>query len=258
MSTLLRGNKDCWTFIKSHKQDGCAAFLALVANYTGDQYVDNTARNSEKRLNELVYKGERRGYNFDMYTKDRLEAHLKLEQLTEFGYTGIDERTKVRLFIEGIQTDFLQPATASVLTQPNLKSNFDACSQYYKSYLDQVPDSVKRNASGRHVSFVESNAKDDDEAVVEDRYYKYSEYKNLSKKQKAALRALKRKRGKSGSSPPKAKRAKKQSKKEREISALTKAVKELVQGNSKTSEDEDSETSSRSEPSANRALTRRR
>ena len=94
----------CWTYIKlfARSCDGCKAWLALLNHYLGPNNIQNQAAQAEKTLCTLTYVKESPKFMFETYITKTVEQHVILEGLREYDYQGIDDGTKVCLFLESI------------------------------------------------------------------------------------------------------------------------------------------------------------
>jgi branched-subunit amino acid transport protein len=59
-------------------------------------------------------------FNWERYTRVHAEQHVVLQGMMEYGYAGIDERTKVRYLLAGIKTSALTPCTANLMAMPDI------------------------------------------------------------------------------------------------------------------------------------------
>ena len=72
-----------------------------------------------------------------MYVTKMVEQHVRLEGLTEYGYQGINDHTKVYLFLEGIMAPDLEVVNTFILSYAALCMDFKACSVLFKDFLKQ-------------------------------------------------------------------------------------------------------------------------
>jgi len=218
----------CWTYVKpaQRTRDGRAAYFGLYNHYLGPNNVDNMASMAEKRLAAATYKGETRRWDFERYVNVQKQQHTILEGLTAHGYAGIDERSKVRHLLNGIQTEKLDSVKTQILSKTELRNDFDACVTLYTDFIKEITpagDTPTRQLSALHKH---PNGKRDNSHFdnVEDRYYTQAEYDALSETQKRAL-ALKRiKRGHVPGSKSSANPRKNSNPTAKEIKALTKTI----------------------------------
>lgn len=213
---LLAGvcrNQECWTYVKPgmRARDGRLAFLGLKDHYMGSSFVDNMSAAAEKKLNTATYTGESRRWTFEQYVTLHKKQHQILEGLRAYGYVGIDERTKVRLLMDGINSSLLDSVKNTIFATEALRSDFDACVNLFKDAIahSQSARGGKNAIRDANVSGLGSqrdatdggkkaadNVKPD--MSVEDRYYKVSEYRQLTRAQKLGLQLKRKSRGGSG------------------------------------------------------------
>ena len=65
------------------------------------------------------------------------KAHSILEDLKEFGYNGIDKRSKVRKFVDSIKTKSLDTIKGQIMASAELRTDFDKCTTLFKDFLAQ-------------------------------------------------------------------------------------------------------------------------
>jgi hypothetical protein len=127
-----------------------------------------------------------------------------LNGLTDYGYSGIDNGTKVRKLMVGIKTDAMDTVKAAVLAIPALGTNYPDVVTFYGDFIKQQKiESASMNVSDAHITHHHSGpasvAGSDYEAsydgVVEDRFYNHAENRTLSSDQKNELRLKRKHRG---------------------------------------------------------------
>ena len=190
---------DAVTVIKPHKIkcDGRGAFLAIWNHYLGQNNVDHMANEAEKTLSSFRYHAEGRTFNFEKLVLMHLKAHIILEGLVEYGYIGIDERSKVRHLMDSIKTKALDAAKAQIMANADLRTDFNACVTLFKDFIAQ-----ERSANGaeRQVSAVDSAG--GGKKNPDDRYVPDPEWQSMPKDERdkiIAARNATRKAKKSGS-----------------------------------------------------------
>lgn len=155
------------------------------------------ATQAEDKLKSTVYSGEQRRWNFERYVNVHKQQHSIMEGLVEFGYVGIDPRSKVRYLLDGIKTDKLDSVKTRIMSDATLRSDFDGCVTLYQDFIKQTASKSKGNPNNVNISEVQvhngGKRKHSDEA--EDRYYTKSEYDALSPAQKKDLANKRAKRG---------------------------------------------------------------
>ena len=66
-----------------------------------------------------------------------MDQHQILTDLREHGYSGIDDRSKVRHLMEGISTATLDSVKNTILASTTLRSDFTACVGLYQDFITQ-------------------------------------------------------------------------------------------------------------------------
>ncbi|KAI2495418.1 hypothetical protein MHU86_19093 [Fragilaria crotonensis] len=172
------------------------AYLALWTHYLGPNNVDNMATQAEQKLQSTVYNGEQRRWDFEKYINVHKQQHSILEGLVEYGYSGIDARSKVRYLMDGIRTDKYDSVKTRIMSDAALRNDFDACVTLYQDFIKQTASKAKGSPSNVNISEVKvhsGNKRKRDEA--EDRYYTKAEYAALTSAQKRDLAEKRKKRG---------------------------------------------------------------
>jgi len=193
-------NHECWTYVKpaQRARDGRRAFFGLKNHYLGPNNVDNMSTQAEQRLQALSFNGETRRWTMEKYVRAHMDQHNILEGLTEHGYAGIDDRSKVRHLLNGIKTSQLDSVKARILSDANLRSDFDACVNLLNDFLTQ--DKAMKKPRESTIAAVHTAQPGKDETVkpdmtVEDRYYSKKEYDKLPQAKKLALKLKRQSRG---------------------------------------------------------------
>ena len=106
-------------------------------HYLGPNNVDHMAAAAEKELDSHRYNGESRNYSLEQHILTHLKAHAILEDLKEFGYNGIDERSKVCKFVDSIKMKSLDTIKGQIMTSADLRTDFDKCTTLFKDFLAQ-------------------------------------------------------------------------------------------------------------------------
>ena len=257
----------CWTYIKpfAKARDGRKAWMALFNHYLGPNNVQNQAAQAERTLRALTYVKETRNFTFETYITKTVEQHVILEGLMEYGYQGIDDGTKVRLFLEGISAPDLEVVKTRILSDAALSKDFEACSILFKDFIKQRRATLRPPT--RTIAQVNSRKKrkaDDStsDVSVEDRYYRAKEYHKLSPAQKEKLKSIREARGHRPGSKSSRKKvtfsggndmAKNFDAVTRQISALTSSVELLAKKSNGNEEHSDSDSDSQSAKSSGKA-----
>ena len=204
------------TYVKPYvnKQDGREAFKMLYTTLLGPQAVNNHASQAENRLAAMTLEGTRKkNWGFDKYVIGHKEQHLILDKLKKHGHSGVDENSKVRLFLQGISDPKLQPMISTLSTLRT--HNFDDVVSSFRSFIETnkvfekgptrslnisqvgtTHTSYKRKAGGS-----KSGPKDDNYVpgtdyskwAIDVRYYKTPEWNAKQPNQRNYLREEKRK-----------------------------------------------------------------
>jgi hypothetical protein len=205
MVSITRAH-DCWTYVKPAQRTkyGSRAFLLLWNHFLGPNKVDNMASEAEAKLGSVSYTGERKKWTWENYIQIHAEQHAVLNGLADYGYSGIDNGTKVRKLMAGIKTDSLDTVKDAVLEIPTLRTNPPGVVTLYGDFIKQQKiESASMNVSDAHItrrhsgpaSVTASDYEASYDGVVEDRFYNHSEYRTLSYDQKNELRLKRKHRG---------------------------------------------------------------
>ena len=138
----------------------------------------------------------------------QVEQHEILNGLTKYGYSGIDDGSKVRYLLGGIKTKDLDPVKVRIMASLGLREDYEGCVNLYQDYIAQHAPTQR----DYNVSQVRSSKKDgrgkchgggrvsfSDESLagvkVDDYCYTPKEYALLDPKQKAKLKTVCHERG---------------------------------------------------------------
>ena len=177
------------------------AFFNLKNHYLGPSNVDNMSTQAEQKLQTLSYAGEGRRWNMERYATAHTEQHNILHALTEHGYSGIDERSKVRHFLNGIKSTALDPVKAQVMSSAALRQDFTATVNLFQDFIAQNKSLNDKRGRDANVSSLRSHKTESQsnditpDMSVEDRYYNKKEYAALSAAKKKGLQLKRKARG---------------------------------------------------------------
>jgi hypothetical protein len=254
LSTVTRDLDYCWTYVRpaQRTRDGRMAYLALKTHYLGQNYVDQMASAAETKLANTFYNGETRNFPFEKYVRVHVEQHTILQGLVEHGYTGIDPRSKVRYLNNGVKTKMLDTVKTAIMSNPALRSDFDACVNLYTEFIQQAKDN---NAKTIGIAQVSTSGEGDNnnnnlkpDMSVEDRYYTSTEYKALSRAKKLGLKAKRKSRGHNASeSRGKGKNGRKSAGKGQSVTLSKRSISALAQELNKLDGDTTADTDSDSD-----------
>ena len=169
------------TIMKPFKKsrDGRGAWLALWHHYLGPNNVDNMATKAERVLSASVYHGQSSRYGIDQHILVHKAAHANLEGLMDYGYTGIDARSKVRYLLDSIKTVKLDAPKAQIMASAELRSDFDGCATLFKDFVAQSNMADHRNE--RQISALTGNSNQARGDYVPD-----AQWQSMSKEERAA------------------------------------------------------------------------
>ena len=186
-----------------------------------------------------------------------VRQHSVLEGLVQYGYSGIDERSKVRHLLDGIKTSEFDACKTQIQSSSTLRNDFQACVTLYKDFIKQSDKKGTTTLTIAKLAHIPANKRPRD-GEVEDRYYTKAEYDALKPEQKKSLALKRLKRGhKPGSKSSTATGGKSDiNKLTKTIAALSKKV-DALPGAEDADAEEENETKSQSNRT-NAALTRQK
>jgi hypothetical protein len=199
-------SRDFWTYVKpaQRTKDGRRAFLMLWYHFLGPNNIDKMASEAESKLGSISHTSERKKWTWEKYVQIHAEQHAVLNGFTDYGYSGIDNGTKVRKLMAGIKTDDLDTMKATVLASPAFHTNYpDGVTLRGNFIKQQKIESASMNVSDAHItrchsgpaSVAGSNYEASYDGVVEYRFNNHSKYRTLSSDQKNELRLKRKHRG---------------------------------------------------------------
>ena len=183
-------NTTAWIYLKKAKkyQDGRMGYKILFNHYLGPNNVDHMASAAERALSNSSYSGERKGWNFEKLVTHQTEQHGILERLTDYGYSGIDKRSKVRHLIDSVKTTSLDTVKTRILSDETLRQDYDACVTLYTDFLKQ---SKTDNATAGIAAFnTDDKSKKTLSSKVEDKFYPDDVWKAMSYEDKKKVGKL--------------------------------------------------------------------
>ena len=207
MISKICREEDCWTIVKPFmkKKDGRKAYRALYDYYLGKKNVDNQATASEKALEIATWSHNTKRFDFDAFVKIHLDNHLVLSDLTEHGYAGIDDRSKVRHLLKGIKSTKLDSVKTAILASDVLRSDFNGCVALYKDFMTQnegisgnefnisglkTGDGAGPGKGRGKLKKRKHNQMEIKSIPCADRYYSKEEYKKLSQGNRKYLKEV--------------------------------------------------------------------
>ena len=128
---------DTYVYVKQRKgiQDGQAVFFNIHKHFLGPEHVARQAAEAEEKLQNSCCDGERKKWDWEKYVVLHKEKHAIMESLTDYGYSGMGNGTKVCHFLHSIKSSKLDAAVNVVWAHPDkYGTDFDAT----LSYLGQM------------------------------------------------------------------------------------------------------------------------
>ena len=100
-------------------------FFLLTILFPGTYYVTHMATQLDLKMCSFYYNGERRGFPFQKLVNLHKGQHIIADGLMEYGYSGIDDNSKLCMLMNGINTNALDDCKASILAIPEMQGDFD-------------------------------------------------------------------------------------------------------------------------------------
>ena len=152
------GQTPAWLHGQSTKKEknGRKLFRLLFDHYLGAEHVTHQANKVEARIASLSYKGEQKNWGWDKYVDAHIEQHIIAKNLMPYGYSGIDERSKIRHLLGGISDPGLHPVTCNILAMKEEDKTFTKCATMYTDFIRACGNSAnpRQDRNGRQISSV--------------------------------------------------------------------------------------------------------
>ncbi len=112
-------------------------YCLLFAHYLGSDSVNHLANKMEAHLASLTYHGEQMNWDWSQYTDAHIKQHTIAKNLmtTKHGYSDLDECSKVRYLLTGIQDNAVQPVVCQVLAMREEEKTFTACLALFADFF---------------------------------------------------------------------------------------------------------------------------
>jgi hypothetical protein len=139
MATICRAH-ECWIYINlaQRAKDERMAYELFFDHYLGPNNVGNMASVAETKLAITLYNGEKKIFTWDAYVWIHMEHHTVFNDLKEYGYSRIDDSSKVRILMKGIKATELDVCKAKIMASPTLCDNFTATVELYFTRIKQM------------------------------------------------------------------------------------------------------------------------
>ena len=98
--------------------DGQAVLFNIHEQFLGHDHMARQATEAERKLQTSHYDGDRKTWDWGKYVALPKKQHAIMEGLTDYGYKGMDNGTKVSHFLQGIKNTELELAVNVILAQP--------------------------------------------------------------------------------------------------------------------------------------------
>jgi hypothetical protein len=118
--------------------NGRLAYELLFDHYLGPNKVGNMDNAAETKLSSTIYNGQKKRFTWETYVIIHTEQHSVLNGLKEYGYSGIDDSSKVRHLLKGIKTTELDVCKVQVMASPTLRDDFPATVELYSTFIKQM------------------------------------------------------------------------------------------------------------------------
>ncbi len=132
------------------EKNGRKLYRLLFAHYLGSDHVNHLANKMEAHRANLTYRGKQKNWDWSHCTDAHiLEQHTIAKNLMKHGYSGLDEHSKVRHLLTGIQDNAVQPVVCQVLAMREDNKTFTKCLALFADFirhLKQNPSNMRRVA----------------------------------------------------------------------------------------------------------------
>jgi hypothetical protein len=188
------GKHFCFVYIKPalRTRNGRADYMLLFDHFLGPNNVGNMASKAETKLTSTLYNGGKKRFTWETYARIHTEQHSVLNGLKYYGYTGIDDSSKVHHLLKGIKTTELDFCKTQVMSSPSLRDDFAATVELYSTFINKMKagnpqlnvsevsfarGKAGKNSYGKRHSTGISNVSND---AVDDRFFEKHEHNALS------------------------------------------------------------------------------
>jgi hypothetical protein len=148
MANITRAH-DCWTYVKPAQRTkyGRRAFCYGITSLDPTTLITWYQKQKLSLDRSVIMSKERSGPG-KKYVQIHAEQYAVLNGLTDYGYSGIDNGTKVRKLMAGIKTDALDTVKSAVLASPALRTNYPDVVTLYGDFIKQQKiESASMNVS---------------------------------------------------------------------------------------------------------------
>jgi hypothetical protein len=110
----------------------------LFDHYCGPNNVGNMASTAETKLASTLYNGEKKRFTWETYVRIHTEQHAVMNGLKKYGYSRIDDSSKVRIMMKVIKTTELDICEANIIASPTLCDNFTGMVELYSTFIKEM------------------------------------------------------------------------------------------------------------------------
>jgi hypothetical protein len=143
------GKQSCFVYIKPvlRTRNWRDAYMLLFDHFLTPNNVGNMASAAETKLTDTLYNWEKKRFTWETYVIIHTGQHSVLNGLKDCGYAGIDDSSKVRHFLKGINTTDSDVYKTQVMTIPKLCDDFTATLELHSTFIKQMKvDSPQLNS----------------------------------------------------------------------------------------------------------------
>ena len=188
--------KAAWTYVKPSQWscDGHKAYQDIFDHFIGPNNVDNLSTAAKLTLSKTTYERQKKQYNFEKYVNTHVHQNSVLEGVVQYGYSGIDERLRVRHLINGINTTQFDACKKHIQYSKTLRNNFQTCFTLNKDLIKQSENKGTTTLTISQLSHVPATKRQCG-GDFEDCYYTKADYDTLNPEQKKYIAPKRMKRG---------------------------------------------------------------
>jgi hypothetical protein len=139
MSNIF-GKHSYYVYIKPalRTRNGREAYMLLFDHFLGPRNVGNMASAADTKLTGTLYNGENKCITWETYVRIHTYQHSVLNGLKDYGYSGIDDSSKVHHLLRGIKTTDLDVFKTQMMASPSLCDNFAATVELHSTSIKQI------------------------------------------------------------------------------------------------------------------------
>jgi hypothetical protein len=206
------GKHSCFVYINPalRTSNGRNTYILLFDHFLGPNNVGNMASAAETKLNGTLYNGEKKILTWETYVRIKIEQHSVLNGLKDYSYAIIDDSSKVRPLLKGINTAELHFCKTQLMASPYISDDFASTVELYSTFIKKMKaENPQRKVSEvsfacgkggkssfeKGGSYVISNVSN---TAVDDPFFDKHEYHALTPERKNTLRLKRLTRGNVG------------------------------------------------------------